>query len=399
MWPFAEQRRVEPGAEAGQSGGRSRRSPDWARSGAVAAVVTREWPGPYDPGQSSAIQVLGSPGEVGGRLGTLARAGMERWRDRLALVTGASGGVGAAVARALVQQGLKVVGRARTVSNIEELAAECKSAGYPGTLTPYRCDLSNEEDILSMFSAVRSQHSGVDICINNAGLARPDTLLSGSTGGWKDMFNRRERRPAESFIAACPRGLKGGTGKAQRLVGSGLCFGCHRPPPNRRVLCGSITCSEGPKLETPHCPSGLRVNVLALSICPRGASQSMRERKVDDGHTININSMSGHQVPPQSVAHFYSATKYAVTALTEGLRQELREAQTHIRATCISPGVVETQFAFKLQDKDPEKAAATYEHMKCLKPEDVAKAVIYVLSTPPHVQIGDIQMRPTEQVT
>uniref|UniRef100_A0A8C6BWB6 Dehydrogenase/reductase SDR family member 11 n=1 Tax=Monodon monoceros TaxID=40151 RepID=A0A8C6BWB6_MONMO len=314
MWPFAEQRRVEPGAEAGQSGGRSRRSPDWARSGAVAAVVTREWPGPYDPGQSSAIQVLGSPGEVGGRLGTLARAGMERWRDRLALVTG---------------QGLKVVGRARTVSNIEELAAECKSAGYPGTLTPYRCDLSNEEDILSMFSAVRSQHSGVDICINNAGLARPDTLLSGSTGGWKDMFNVRA--------------------------------------------------------------AGL--------ICPRGASQSMRERKVDDGHTININSMSGHQVPPQSVAHFYSATKYAVTALTEGLRQELREAQTHIRATCISPGVVETQFAFKLQDKDPEKAAATYEHMKCLKPEDVAKAVIYVLSTPPHVQIGDIQMRPTEQVT
>ncbi|XP_023588442.1 dehydrogenase/reductase SDR family member 11 isoform X4 [Trichechus manatus latirostris] len=229
----------------------------------------------------------------------MARAGMERWRDRLALVTGASGGIGAAVARALVQQGLKVVGCARTVSNIEELAAECKSAGYPGTLIPYRCDLSNEEDILSMFSAVRSQHSGVDICINNAGLARPDPLLSGSTSGWKDMFN---------------------------------------------------------------------VNVLALSICTREAYQSMKERKVDDGHIININSMSGHRVVPQSVIHFYSATKYAVTALTEGLRHELREAQTHIRATC-------------------------------LKPEDVAEAVIYVLSTPPHVQIGDIQMRPTEQVT
>ncbi|KAM5215966.1 dehydrogenase/reductase SDR family member 11 isoform 1-T1 [Hipposideros larvatus] len=260
----------------------------------------------------------------------MARAGMERWRNRLALVTGASGGIGAAVARALVQQGLKVVGCARTVGNIEELAAECKSAGYPGTLIPYRCDLSNEEDILSMFSAIRCQHSGVDICINNAGLARPDTLLSGSTGGWKDMFN---------------------------------------------------------------------VNVLALSICTREAYQSMKERKVDDGHIININSMSGHRVLPQSAVHFYSATKYAVTALTEGLRQELREAQTHIRATCISPGLVETQFAFKLHDKDPEKAAATYEHIKCLKPEDVAEAVIFVLSTPPHVQIGDIQMRPTEQVT
>ncbi|XP_077021174.1 dehydrogenase/reductase SDR family member 11 isoform X2 [Tamandua tetradactyla] len=260
----------------------------------------------------------------------MARAGMERWRDRLALVTGASGGIGAAVARALVQQGLKVVGCARTVGNIEELAAECKSAGYPGTLIPYRCDLSNEEDILSMFSAVRSQHSGVDICINNAGLARPDTLLSGSTSGWKDMLN---------------------------------------------------------------------VNVLALSICTREAYQSMKERKVDDGHIININCMSGHRVEPQPMVHFYSASKYAVTALTEGLRQELREAQTHIRATCISPGVVETRFAFKLLDKEPEKAAATYENIKCLKPEDVAEAVIYVLSTPPHVQIGDIQMRPTEQVT
>lgn len=42
-----------------------------------------------------------------------------------------------------------------------------------------------------MFSAIRCQHSGVDICINNAGLARPETLLSGSTSGWKDMFNVR----------------------------------------------------------------------------------------------------------------------------------------------------------------------------------------------------------------
>uniref|UniRef100_G1LNT8 Dehydrogenase/reductase 11 n=1 Tax=Ailuropoda melanoleuca TaxID=9646 RepID=G1LNT8_AILME len=142
----------------------------------------------------------------------------------------------------------------------------------------------------------------------------------------------------------------------------------------------------------------IEVNMLALSICTQEAYQSMKEREVDDGHIININSMSGHQVSPQSVIHFYSATKYAVTALTEGLRQELREAQTHIRAMCISPEVVETQFAFKLHDKDPEKAAATYERIKCFKPEDVAEAVIYVLSTPPHVQIGDIQMRPTEQV-
>ncbi|NWQ62131.1 DHR11 reductase, partial [Sakesphorus luctuosus] len=259
------------------------------------------------------------------------RAGaMERWTGRVALVTGASVGIGAAVARALVQHGMKVVGCARSVDKIEKLAAECQSAGYPGTLIPYKCDLSNEEEILSMFSAIKTLHQGVDVCINNAGLARPEPLLSGKTEGWRTMID---------------------------------------------------------------------VNVMAVSICTREAYQSMKERNIDDGHIININSMNGHSVVPQSVVHFYSATKYAVTALTEGLRQELREAKTHIRATCISPGLVETGFAFKLHDNDPERAAATYESIRCLKAEDMANAVIYVLSAPPHVQIGDIQMRPTEQIS
>uniref|UniRef100_A0A8I5NIJ7 Gametotin binding protein 2 n=1 Tax=Papio anubis TaxID=9555 RepID=A0A8I5NIJ7_PAPAN len=189
--------RVESRSEAGRDSGGSRRGSDASRSAAAAEER---------PGVSSSTSVPPSSSEVGGRRGPMARPGMERWRDRLALVTGASGGIGAAVARALVQQGLKVVGCARTVSNIEELAAECKSAGYPGTLIPYRCDLSNEEDILSMFSAIRSQHSGVDICINNAGLARPDTLLSGSTSGWKDMFNTKAQQGwLVAGTVGCPR--------------------------------------------------------------------------------------------------------------------------------------------------------------------------------------------------
>lgn len=102
---------------------------------------------------------------------------------------------------------------------------------------------------------------------------------------------------------------------------------------------------------------------------------------------------------PSADEHFYCATKYAVTALTEGIRQELREANTHIRATCISPGIVETEFAFRHHNSDPEKAAAVYESIKCLKAEDIASAVTFVLSAPPHVQIGDVQMRPVEQVS
>ncbi|KAL7401308.1 hypothetical protein ABVT39_026242 [Epinephelus coioides] len=100
----------------------------------------------------------------------------------------------------------------------------------------------------------------------------------------------------------------------------------------------------------------------------REAYQSVKERNVDDGHIINLNSMSGHCVVPSTDLHFYSSTKFAATALTEGLRQELREDNTHIRATA-------------------------------MEAIDVANAVTYVLSAPPHVQIGVVQMRPVEQVS
>uniref|UniRef100_A0A671SMT2 Dehydrogenase/reductase SDR family member 11 n=1 Tax=Sinocyclocheilus anshuiensis TaxID=1608454 RepID=A0A671SMT2_9TELE len=253
---------------------------------------------------------------------------MDRWKGRVALVTGASVGIGAAIAKSLVQHGMKVVGCARNVEQIEKLAAECVRSGFSGTLIPYKCDLSVEDDMLSMFSWIKVQHQGVDVCINNAGLALPEPLLSGKTSGWRTMMD---------------------------------------------------------------------VNVIALSVCTREAYQSMKERNIDDGHIININSMSGHRVVNNADIHFYTASKYAVTALTEGLRQELREAKTHIRATCISPGLVETEFAYRLLSKNQEKAAATYKSIKCLQAADIANAVVYVLSAPPHVQIGDIEITPVEQ--
>lgn len=58
-----------------------------------------------------------------------------------------------------------------------------------GSLIPYKCDLSNEEEILSMFSAIKTLHQGVDVCINNAGLAHPEPLLSGKTEGWRTMMD------------------------------------------------------------------------------------------------------------------------------------------------------------------------------------------------------------------
>lgn len=255
---------------------------------------------------------------------------MERWRGRVALVTGASVGIGAAVAKELVRHGMKVVGCARDVDKIKKLSEECQTAGLDGVLVPYKCDLANEDEILSMFSDIKSRHQGVDVCINNAGLAQPESILNGKTSGWRNMLD---------------------------------------------------------------------VNVIALSVCTREAYQSMKERNVDDGHIICINSLSGHRVMQSSDLHFYSVTKFAVTALTEGLRQELREAKTHIRATCVSPGLVETEFAFRFYSETPEKLASLpFHRIKVMEAVDIANAVVYALSAPPHVQIGDILMRPVEQL-
>ncbi|XP_068173184.1 dehydrogenase/reductase SDR family member 11-like [Antennarius striatus] len=253
---------------------------------------------------------------------------MDRWRGRVALVTGASSGIGESIAKELVRYGMKVMGCARNVEKVQKLAAECQSEGLSGVLVPFQCDLSDEEDILSMFAAIKEQHKGVDVCINNAGCGHSEPLLSGQTSAWKNMLD---------------------------------------------------------------------VNILGLCICTREAYQSMKERNVDDGHIININSMSGHRIVNNADSHFYASTKFAMTALTEGLRQELREAKSHIRVTSISPAKVKTSFFERFYGGNADKAAAESTNSTVLEAIDVTNSVTYALSAPPHLQIGDILMRHVEQ--
>ena len=74
----------------------------------------------------------------------------------------------------------------------QKLSTECHFKGYSGVLAPVKCDLNNEEEILAMFAAIKAEHGGVDVCINNAGLAHPEPLLSGRSGGWRNMLDVRE---------------------------------------------------------------------------------------------------------------------------------------------------------------------------------------------------------------
>lgn len=132
------------------------------------------------------------------------------------------------------------------------------------------------------------------------------------------------------------------------------------------------------------------VNVLGLSICTRKALKSMEERSVNDGHIIHISSLFCHELHtsiPRSSAPFYTATKCAVRALTECLRQELAAKKSGTRVTEISPGPVQTEFG-KLGNE--EIINAYFQSNPYLRGEDVAGAVIHALSASKHVQVHEM---------
>ncbi len=113
------------------------------------------------------------------------------------------------------------------------------------------------------------------------------------------------------------------------------------------------------------------------------------------GHLVNIASIAGIQTYPRG--NVYCASKAAVRVLSEGLRQDL--LGTPIRVTTISPGLVETEFSQVRFHGDRERAAQTYQGMTPLTADDVADAVFYSLTRPPHVNVNEVVLLPTDQAT
>ncbi len=139
----------------------------------------------------------------------------------------------------------------------------------------------------------------------------------------------------------------------------------------------------------------LDINVIGLSVCTREAVKSMRENNIDDGHIINIGSLGGLRLEKDyHAAHMYYASKFAVRALTEGTRNEVRDAGTNIRVSLISPGVVETEFQYRM--RGPEKAKKMYGSIQTMEPKDIADSVVYVLSAPLHVQVTQLTIETTD---
>ena len=270
---------------------------------------------------------------------------MVKWIDKVAVVTGASAGIGASIVDALLQKGvivstnyfkyqfvqlipLQVVGIARRTELIEERA---KNLTKKQKLYAVKADLSKEEDILNALKWIEDNVGPFHILINNAGTTSMGGLLDTSTENMKKVLD---------------------------------------------------------------------LNILALSIITRETVKMMKTHKIN-GHIIHINSNLGHQVLTHAL-NIYPASKFAVTALTETLRQELNSLGLKIKITVsifglvdtgfdaflqsLSPGLVATELTSLKKDLPPE-AKAMYETMDALQPQDIANGVIYVLSTPEHVQV------------
>ena len=235
-------------------------------------------------------------------------------KNKTALITGASSGIGAACAKALANNGAKVVLTGRNQTRLEQLSEEIGGRYMVA-------DISQNHEVIKLFDEIGES---IDILVNNAGIAPKASIIEGKIESFEDL---------------------------------------------------------------------LRINVLAVVHCCQLAIKKFDPST--GGQIINISSMSGHRVPPSG--GFYAATKFAVRAITEALRYELKIQKNKTRVSMISPGFVDTPLLDNYFKGSEEKLSELRERLEMLKPEDVANSLIHILESPKHVEIGDIMMRPRDQ--
>ena len=117
----------------------------------------------------------------------------------------------------------------------------------------------------------------------------------------------------------------------------------------------------------------------------------MQQQKA--GHIINVSSVAGHKVRPGSAV--YAATKHAVLALSEGLRQEVKPY--NLRTTVISPGAVATELPDSISEPDVAASIHAYYEAVAIPADSFARAVAFAISQPDDVDVNEILFRPTRQ--
>ena len=146
------------------------------------------------------------------------------------------------------------------------------------------------------------------------------------------------------------------------------------------------------KLKVDEWDRMIDVNIKGVLYCTASVLPKMLEKK--SGHIVNISSVAGRIVFP--AGSVYCATKHAVTAFSEGLRQEL-SPRSNIRVTIIEPGVVATDLTNTITDESLQGFVENSKKMDALKAEDIASAILFAVNAPNHMNVNEVLIRPTTQ--
>jgi 3-hydroxy acid dehydrogenase/malonic semialdehyde reductase len=242
--------------------------------------------------------------------------------NKIALITGATSGIGKACALLLAKEGCDIIITGRRKERLFELRDEITKK-YKQKCLALTFDIRQHNQVKKALAGLDSYWKNVDILINNAGLASGfNKLHEGDVDDWEKMIDTNIK---------------------------GLLY-------------------------------------ITREIVPRMVKRG-------HGDVVNIGSIAGREAYPNG--NVYCGTKHAVDAITKGLRMDLID--TPIRISTVDPGLVETEFSIIRFHGDKEKAKNVYKGMKPLVAEDIADAVLYIVTRPPHVQIGEILILPTAQ--
>ena len=248
----------------------------------------------------------------------------EKLRDKVAIVTGASSGIGEASARALAEEGAKVVVAARRTERLDALVAGIRSEG--GTALAVTTDVTNRQSTEALVEQTLNAYGRVDILVNNAGVMPLSLIRKRHVEEWDRMID---------------------------------------------------------------------VNIKGVLYCIAACLPSMLDQ--GGGHIVNVSSVAGRRPFPGGT--IYSATKFAVRAISQGMHLEL-SARDRIRVVDIEPGVVATELTDHITDEEvATRFETTWTDKIRLEASDVSQAILFAVTQPDRVNVNEILVRPTDQET
>ncbi len=241
---------------------------------------------------------------------------------RIALITGATSGIGEATARLLATHPFNLILCGRREDRLAVLKKELSNLTKVTTLS---FDVRDKGAVKKSLALLEEEWKKIDILINNAGNAHGlDPIQSGSEEDWDAMID---------------------------------------------------------------------INVKGLLYVSREILPGMVERK--SGHIINLGSIAAKEA--YANGNVYCASKFAVDALSQGMRIDLNAYG--IKVSAIHPGLVETEFSIVRFKGDEARAGNVYRGMEPLKGEDIADLILFILTRPAHVVVADLIVLPTAQAS